>query len=393
MRMRMPSPSSTLWLLCVALSTLGACTDKPSLPPVPPALLDAAQVPGYTAIRQWGEAAAPAGPARNHASPQRQGVGRRGPLNVLALSGGASNGTFGAGLLAGWSEAGTRPRFHIVTGVSIGALAAPFAFLGPQYDDVLRRLFTGVAGQDIISPRPRWLALFGDSMASSKPLQALIEKHFDAHLMAEVAAEHRAGRRLYVGTSHIYAGRQVIWDIGAIASSGRADALPLIRRVLLASASVPILLPPVYFDVQAGGQRYNEMHVDGSIMRQVFIAPPNFDWDAATRLLGTDGSIAFYVVRNGRVRSEYMVMHPELLGLGEHAMAQMSQSMGIGDLHTIYLRALRDGASFHAAWIGDSFTAPWTEWYDPAYAQALFEYGRTQARSAAAWHALPPGAE
>lgn len=391
--MRTPTRSSNLCVLCLALSILGACTEKPSLPPVPAALLDAAQVPGFDGARQWGEAFAPAAPTRNHASLPRPAVGKGGPLNVLALSGGASNGTFGAGLLAGWSEAGTRPRFHVVTGVSIGALAAPFAFLGPHYDDVLRQLFTGVAGQDIIAPRPRWLALFGDSMASSRPLQALIEKHFDARLMGEVATEHRAGRRLYVGTSHIYAGRQVIWDIGAIASSARADALPLIQRVLLASASVPILLPPVYFDVEAQGQRYNEMHVDGSIMRQVFIAPPGFDWDAATRLVGTDGSIAFYVVRNGRVRSEYMVMHAELLGLGEHAMAQMSQSLGIGDLHTIYLRALREGASYHAAWIGDSFTAPWTEWYDPAYAQALFEHGRDQARSASAWHALPPGVD
>ncbi len=391
--MRTLTRNTTLCLCCLALAIVSACTDKPSLPPIPATQLDAAQVSGFTAIRQWGEAGAPAGPARNHASPRREAVGKGGPLNVLALSGGASNGTFGAGLLAGWSETGTRPRFHVVTGVSIGALAAPFAFLGPRYDDVLRRLFTGVAGQDIISPRPRWIALFGDAMASSKPLQALIEKHFDARLMQEVATEHRAGRRLYVGTSHIYAGRQVIWDIGAIASSGGADALPLIQRVLLASASVPILLPPVYFDVQADGQRYNEMHVDGSIMRQVFIAPPNFDWDAATRVLGTDGSIAFYVVRNGRVRSEYMVMHPELLGLGEHAMAQMSQSLGIGDLHTIYLRALRDGASFQAAWIADSFTAPWAEWYDPAYAQALFEHGQAQARSAKVWHALPPGVE
>ena len=375
-------------LLCVA-----ACANKSALPPIPEALLDAAQVPGFAGTRQWGEASAAQAPGRNPAQGALAGAAGNGPLNALALSGGASNGTFGAGLLSGWSESGTRPRFHVVSGVSIGALAAPFAFLGPQYDDVLRQLFTGVAGQDIIAPRPRWLALFGDSMASSRPLRELIEKHFDRRLMDEVAVEHRAGRRLYVGTSHIYAGRQMIWDIGAIAASGGDAALALIHRVLLASASVPILLPPVYFEVEADGQRYNEMHVDGSIMRQAFIAPPGFDWAAATRSQRTDGRIHFYVVRNGRVRSEYMVMQPELLGLGEHAMAQLSQSLGIGDLHTIYVRAMREGARFHAAWIGESFTAPWTEWYDPNYARALFEHGRAQALGANAWHSLPPELE
>ncbi|MFZ2650449.1 MAG: patatin-like phospholipase family protein [Burkholderiaceae bacterium] len=382
----------TLWLL-LALGSLVACADKARPPPIPAELLDAAQVPGFSAVRQWGEPAAPADPARNHGLASRPAAGTNGPLIVLALSGGASNGTFGAGLLAGWSETGTRPRFHVVTGVSIGALAAPFAFLGSPYDGVLRKLFTGVAGQDVITPRPRLIALFSDSMASSGPLQALIEEHFNARLMKDIAAEHRAGRRLYVGTSHIYAGRQMVWDIGAIADSGRDDALPLIHRVLLASAAVPILLPPVFFEVEAGGQRYNEMHVDGGIMRQVFIAPPGLDWDAAARTHRTDGRIDFYVVRNGRVRSEYMVMQPKLLGLGEHAMAQTSQSLGIGDLHTIYLRAQRDGASFHAAWIDDSFTAPWTDWYDPAYASALFEHGRAQMLNAKAWHSMPPGIE
>ena len=380
-----------LWPL--ALNGLGACTDRPSLPPIPAALLDVAQIPGFAGIRQWGEESVPARTAHSSALPASAPTGNKGPLIVLALSGGASNGTFGAGLLTGWSETGTRPRFHVVTGVSIGALAAPYAFLGPQYDAVLRQLFTGATGEDIITRRQPLIALFGDAMASSAALQALIEKHFDARLMQEVAAEHRAGRRLYVGTSHIYAGRQVIWDIGAIAASGRDDGLALIRRVLLASASVPILLPPVFFEVEAGGQRYNEMHVDGSIMRQAFIAPPGFDWGAAARANSTDGRIEFYVIRNGRVRSEYMVMPPALLGLGEHAMTQLSQSLGIGDLYQIYVRALRDGANFHAAWIDASFTAPWTEWYDTAYARALFEHGRTQVLNAKAWHSLPPGTE
>ena len=383
-------------MVCLSLLAsggLGGCAGAPRLPPVPQALVEAARIPGFGAVRQWGDASSPGAGLRGPPAAPFGGAGRNGPLNVLALSGGASNGTFGAGLLTGWSESGTRPIFHVVTGVSIGALAAPFAFLGPRYDEVLRHLFTGVAAQEIITLRPALMGWLGGAMASAGPLRALIEKRFDARLMREVATEHRAGRRLYVGTSHIYAGRQVIWDIGAIADSGQGSALALIHRVLLASASMPILLPPVFFEVEAGGQRYKEMHVDGGIMRQAFIAPPGFDWGATTRALQTDGRVNFYVVRNGRVRPEYMVMRSELLGLGEHAMSQLSQSLGIGDLHMIYARAQREGAIFHAAWIGDAFTALWTDWYDPVYAQGLFEHGRAQAREAMAWHALPPGIE
>ena len=182
------APRPLLWLVLLCFA---ACTDKSTLPPIPEALLDAAQVPGFAGTRQWGEASAAQAPGRNPAQGAPAGAANNGPLNALALSGGASNGTFSAGLLSGWSESGTRPRFHVVSGVSIGALAAPFAFLGPKYDGVLRQLFTGVAGQDIIVPRPRWLALFGDSMASSRPLRELIGKHFDRQMVEhEAAVDH-----------------------------------------------------------------------------------------------------------------------------------------------------------------------------------------------------------
>ncbi|MEW6691059.1 MAG: patatin-like phospholipase family protein, partial [Pseudomonadota bacterium] len=291
----------------------------------------------------------------------------------------------------GWTRTGKRPQFHVVTGVSAGALAAPFAFLGPQYDHHLVEVFIRLTSADLVKPKNRVLALFGDSLASPEPLQALIEQHFDEALMHAIAARHRQGGRLYVATTHIYAGRQVIWDIGAIADSGRPDALALIRRVLLASASVPIMLPPVFIEVEAQGKRYNEMHVDGGITSQVFVGPPALDWGALGRTLGADGGTSFFVIRNGRAMSEYMVMRPEIIGLGEHAMHQLAQSLGIGDLHVIYLRAQRENARFRAAWIGEDFAAPWADWFDPRYVRALFDYGQAMAQRRDAWHALPPG--
>jgi hypothetical protein len=196
---------------------------------------------------------------------------------------------------------------------------------------------------------------------------------------------------LFVATTHVYAGRQMVWDLGAIAASARPDAIDLIRRVLAASAAVPILLPPVYIDVDADGRRYSEMHVDGGITRQAFAGPPAFDWVAAAKALGTNGQICFYVIRNGRARSEYMVMRPEVIGLGEHAMHQLTQALGVGDLNTIYLRAQRANAQFRAAWIDSDFAADWGEWYDSKYTKALFEYGRRRAISGDVWRSLPPG--
>ncbi len=384
-----------LVLVVGVLGFLGGCVDKPALSPIPRELVDAALVPDFGAIRQWGDAPGPLGqaawhaPTRAEASPPTSG--RRDPLNVLALSGGAANGSFAAGLLTGWTKAGTRPTFHVVTGVSIGALEAPFAFLGPTYDTTLRDLFTRLSSTDLFREKPGVVAYFSDSLASGQPLASLIEEFVDEPLVRAIAAEHRKGRRLFVGTTHVYAGRPMIWDIGAIAASGRAEALDLIRRVLLASAAVPVLLPPVYFDVVAANRHYQEMHVDGGITREAFIGPPDFDWDAAAQALGTGPHVQFYVIRNGRARGEYMIMEPRAIPLGQHAMLQLAQSLGVGDLYRIYVRAQREQAAYHAAWIGNDFDAPWDDWDDPRYMHALFDYGYTQAVNGHVWHSEPPG--
>jgi hypothetical protein len=382
-----------LTLVLGALGFLGGCVDKPALSPIPRELVDAALVPEFGAIRQWGDApgiiSRTAWYAPTRAAPPTGGPGE--PLNVLALSGGAANGSFAAGLLTGWTEAGTRPQFHVVTGVSVGALEAPFAFLGPAYDPILRDLFTRLSSPDLFKQKPGLAAYFSDSLASARPLASLIEEFIDESLLRAIAAEHRKGRRLFVGTTHVYASRPMIWDVGAIAASGRAEALDLIRRVLLASAAVPVLLPPVYFDVVAGNGHYQEMHVDGGITREAFIGPPGLDWDAAARVLGTGHHVEFYVIRNGRARGEYMIMEPRTVPLGQHAMLQLTQSVGVGDLYRIYVRAQREQAGYHAAWIGSDFDAPWEDWDDPRYMHALFDYGYAQAVGGQVWHSEPPG--
>jgi len=383
-----------LTVMVSALGSLGGCVDKPALSPIPRELVDAAQVPDFGTIRQWGDAPGIISQTAWHvgaraASPPTGDPGDS--LNVLAISGGAANGSFAVGLLTGWTEAGTRPQFHVVSGVSVGALAAPFAFLGPTYDTVLRDLFTRLSSADLFTQKPSLAAYFSDSLASPQPLASLISEFVDEPLVRAIAAEHRKGRRLFVGTTHVYAGRQMIWDIGAIAASDRAEALDLIRRVLLASAAVPVLLPPVYFDVIADSRRYQEMHVDGGITREAFIGPPDLDWDAAAQALGTGHHVQFYVIRNGRARGEYMIMEPRTVPLGQHAMLQLTQSLGVGDLYRIYLRAQREHAGYKAAWIGSDFEAPWEDWGDLRYMQTLFDYGYAQAVNGPVWHSEPPG--
>jgi hypothetical protein len=376
------------------IAMLPGCARQTTLPPIPSDLVSAAQIPGIPQARQWGDepgAAFHAGGTQPGSVPALQQSSTPVPLRVLALSGGGANAAFAAGLLTGWTDARTRPTFHVVTGVSAGALAAPFALLGSVRDETLRSLFTGLAGADLVQERSRVVALFSDSLARSEPLRRVIDEHFDAALMREIAAEHRRGRRLIVGTTHVYAGRLVAWNIGAIADSGHADALELIRRVLLASAAVPIMLPPVYVEVEAAGRRYHEMHVDGGMTRQVFVAPPGVDWSSVAQRNQRHGGLEFYVIRNGRVRSEYMLMPDRLVPLGEHALHLLAQSQGVGDLYIIYVQAQRAGAAYKAAWIGDAFQAPWTQWYDPPYMRALFDYAYREAAAGTVWHSEPPG--
>lgn len=376
------------------VASLVACSESSPWPPIPEELVAQAQIPGIPQARRWGDE-----PQRDdfHFSgmegDSREAPDARasGPMRVLALSGGGANAAFAAGLLTGWTQVGTRPSFQVVTGVSAGALAAPFALLGPAHDETLRELFTGLDGRDLVEQRMQLFAFLGDALASPEPLRRLIEKHFDAALMEAIATEHRRGRRLIVGTTHVYAGRLVTWNIGAIATSGHPTALDVIRRVLLASAAVPIMLPPVYIEVEAGGRRYAEMHIDGGMARQVFVAPPGIDWASMAREKTQHGGLEFYVIRNGRASSEYMVMPDRLVPLGEHALHLLAQSQGVGDLYIIYAQAQRVGAVFRAAWIGDEFRAPWTQWYDPPYVRALFDYGMRQAMAGKMWHETPPG--
>ncbi len=220
----------------------------------------------------------------------------------LAISGGGSDGAFGAGLLVGWSDAGTRPQFEMVTGISTGALAAPFAYLGSGYDRQLRQMYTAYTTSQIA--RPQFLAgiLGGSSLSDNSRLADMIARYVDANMLRQIAIEHAKGRRLLIGTTDLDAQRPVVWDMGAIASSGHPEALPLFRKILLASAAIPGLFPPVFIDVVAGGKRWKEMHVDGGVTGQVFFLPSQIMFAPLDKKYGLYSKRNLYIIRNGSTR-------------------------------------------------------------------------------------------
>ncbi|HEY1475961.1 MAG TPA: patatin-like phospholipase family protein [Pseudolabrys sp.] len=319
--------------------------------------------------------------------------------NFLAISGGGDDGAFGAGVLVGWGERGNRPNFDVVTGVSTGSLSAPFAFLGREYDPQLREVYTDTSAAEIYDKRPPVLAaLTGDAMSDSAPLRRLISQHVDDAMIRKIAEEYNKGRLLFILTTNLDQGRPVIWNIGAIAASDNLKARELIIDVLLASASIPAVFPPVMVDVTIEGQRYQEMHVDGGTIAQAFLYPPSFSLRrAASSLKVSEEQLraarkrVAYVLRNGRFSRSEKSIELQTFAIAKQAIATMITSSGVNDTYRMYLIARRDGVDFNLASIGDDFDVPYKGPFDKEYMRTLFDYGYQKGRAGYSWQKAPPG--
>jgi hypothetical protein len=369
---------------------------------VPASLVSHAMVPGLANARFWGDEVPKdvvafvqthmPGVARMASRPALE-MGR--PLvEYLALSGGAEDGAFGAGLLVGWSKRGDRPRFEVVTGVSAGALIAPYAFLGPGYDAQLAELWTTFDAQMVATPQVLAGLLGAEAIADTAPLRELIAKHVDRRMLREIAHEYRGGRLLMVGTTNLDAQRQVIWNMGEIAVAAARDpeAAQLFRDVLLASASIPGVFPPVHVKVRVGNRVFEEMHVDGGPTRQVFLAPAQFSLRTFDSLYPQPPVRRVYVVRNGKLAPAYEAVQPNTLAISARSLFTVTKNQGIGDINRIYAMTQRDGAEFRLASIPASFTAESKQSFDPAYMKALFEVGYRLGLGGKAWVRTPPEA-
>jgi len=314
------------------------------------------------------------------------------PLDLLAVSGGGEDGAFGAGLLNGWSLAGTRPEFTLVTGVSTGALTAPFAFVGSDYDAALKRVYTDVTLADIAIQRYIVAPFFNDALADTSPLFATISRELDAPLLARIADGYRQGRLLLIGTTDLDAQVPVLWNVGAIAASGHPRAPETIHKILLASASVPGAFPPVLFDVTLDGKRHQELHVDGGAVHQAFLYPNSVTalrraYIAARRPIR---SVRAWLIRNGRIDADWAMTDRRTLSIAQRAVATMIASSGFNDANRIWLNAQRDHVEFRMAYIGRDFTTPLPAPFDQTYMRALYDYGFARALRGYDWSDRPP---
>jgi hypothetical protein len=313
---------------------------------------------------------------------------------TLALSGGAANGAYGAGLLKGWSQEGTRPIFKAVTGVSTGAIIAPFVFLGKDYDWAMEELYTTMSTKDVMRMRRPLKALFGDSFASNWPLEKTLKHYYTADFLKKIADEHKKGRRLYVGTTYLDAQRFVIWDLGAIAARGDAE---LFCKVILASAAIPPLFSPVYINVEGSGKVYDEMHVDGGVMMQVFILYKIIQGEGEfAKSLGLDHSKVkgvCYIIRNGYVEPNFKVVNDNVLAIIGQALETIVDAQGIGDTYRIYTFMKDAGNDYNLAFIPGDFRPDKKQDFDPDQMRKLFDKGYLDAVKGYKWKKFPPGME
>jgi predicted acylesterase/phospholipase RssA len=312
------------------------------------------------------------------------------PAAYLAISGGGDNGAFGAGLLAGWTKAGDRPVFKLVTGVSTGALIAPFAFLGSAYDDRLRALYTGISMKDVAEQRPIWSAFFSDALADTSPLFQLVERAVTQEMLDAIAAEYGKGRILLIGTTNLDARRAVIWNVTEIAATHRPDALALVHKILLASAAIPGTFPPVMIDVEEDGKRYQEMHVDGGTANQVFVYPAASDLAKLSKENDAVRARTLYIIRNARLDPEWAQVDRRTLPIAMRAIACLIQYQGIGDLYRIYTITRRDHVDYRLAYIPATFQTPHTSDFDPPYMKALYDTAYGMAAGGHEWETHPP---
>jgi predicted acylesterase/phospholipase RssA len=350
----------------------GKSTELPPRVPYTTAEALVAAIPGMPDARFWADseadfkAALPADP---------------GPW--LILSSGGSDGAFGAGLLNGLTAAGKRPDYSVVTGVSSGALMAPFIFAGQRYDAALHEAYTEITAADVFEAG----GSTGESFVDSWPLRDFITKQITPQLIADIAAAHRAGRRLFVVTTDLDSQRSVVWNMGAIAAHGGDAATKLFSAVLLASASVPGGFPPVLIEVEANGKRFQEMHVDGGLGGQFFVAPAALMQSTSQyRLPATQ----LYIVVNTSLQREFKVIDrfaPTILTQSIGMAVPVDTSMMID---RTFIVAKRSGVDFNVAAIPRGFSAPSRGPFDPDYMKALFQVGYDQGQSASAFSTEPP---
>jgi len=314
---------------------------------------------------------------------------------TLLVGGGVSNSAYGIGLLKGWLKEGSRPVFKIVTGYSSGSIIAIATFAGKDYEDRIADLFTSISSKDVLKPRGMFSVLFGDSVSSSAPLAKKIDDIVDEDLLAKIAQEHRKGRRLYVGTTDFDAQGFVIWDMGALASKGGPDSVKMFRKIILASCSFPVIVPPVYFQVEAGGRLYEEMHVDGGVVGGLFYIYQLMEgvepMDQASGTNPGGFKTQVYVLNLCYMSPHSQQVKDNMVSMTSRLIETNGAAKMIGDTYRIYAYAKEKGWDYNLAYIPEDFKPNQKEMLDKQEMKRLFKRGYDDAAGGYKWHKSPPG--
>jgi predicted acylesterase/phospholipase RssA len=313
---------------------------------------------------------------------------RTGPLNYLALSGGGADGAYGAGVLNGWSAAGTRPEFSVVSGVSTGALIAPFAFLGPAYDAMLRDVYTSGIAEGLLNTPNIAHAVFGSGLFGNTHLRGLVARYVGQDMLGAIAAENTKGRKLLIVTTNLDTQRTVIWDMGRIATIGSPQALGLFRDVLAASASIPVVFPPMLIDAEANGRRFQEMHVDGGVTAPVLTLPEAFL--LRNRALAKGLRMNIYVLINDKVERDFQLVPNSTIDIAARTSASVTKTQIRSVLYETYDFARRNNFGFNLTYIDRDIPSPGSSGFETSYMRSLYQYGFDKAKTDDFWAKAPP---
>jgi len=365
-------------LMLTCSLALAACT---SLPRTPYTAADAgsSRVLDIDGLRRYADE-----PVTRFGFEQDKATGSR---TYLALSGGGADGAYGVGVLNGWTVAHNRPTFSVVSGVSTGGLIAPFAFLGSQYDDTLRELYTSGIAESLLNDPSIMRVLFGSGLFGNTRLRELVARYVGPEILAQVARENAKGRRLLVVTTDLDTQRTAIWDMGKIAAVGTPEALKLFRDVMAASASIPLVFPPILIEAEGGGRRFQEMHVDGGVTAPVLTLPEALLLQG--RLPG-NAKMDIYILVNKKIERNFELVANSTIDVASRSLSSITQSQTRSIIFSTYDFAQRNHLGFYLSYIERDYPAPPSEGFDTAYMRALYQYGYEKAAAGQAWTSRMP---
>jgi Patatin-like phospholipase len=343
-----------------------------------------AGIEGYSDIRMYADA-----PWKQSEERAWLPVSKSTEINYLVVSGGGSGGAFSVGALKAWSDRNDRPQFDIVSGVSTGALIAPYAFLGSAYDKPLVDLYTSGIAKELVAVDFLPDALLGASLLKQEPLRAMVERYLTRDVVAKIAAEHRKGRRLLVLTSNLDSQRAVIWNMGAIAASGRPDALKLFQDTIIASASIPGLFPAVLIKARFGEQAFEEMHSDGGSASSILTIPEGWMTSSKVGAWPKGHRLNMYIIVNNALIPEFSTTRNNTFAVMARANSSLIKSQTRSALMATYVYAQKNGIRFRVASIDTQVPYKIIDPFNTNYMRAVYKLGYSEMASGSLWKERP----